>query len=61
MKWGPIDTAPQDGRFVLLFDPDPNIQEFWIAQYDDGRWWIQDREYTAYAPTHWMPLPEPPK
>jgi hypothetical protein len=61
MKWQPIETAPRDGtRF--------------IAHIANGMitvgFYIQSRHFAADSlgggqgdtrPTHWMPLPEPPK
>ncbi len=65
--WQPIDTAPKDGTWVLLTgghaaEPTgPCVVGFWDRDdwayaHWDGSW------YSIYeAPTHWMPLPEPPK
>lgn len=66
MKWEPIETAPKDGRFLLVYgrgwkDTIPSV-----ASYDDmfDAWAIYEDGslITSNAPpTHWMPLPEPPK
>ncbi len=58
--WQPISTAPKDKTRVLLFgggymetgyyDDSPRI-----GPYPNWRWPI------ALNPTHWMPLPNPPK
>lgn len=71
MDWQPIETAPKDGSYVLLFFPVRGVMR--------GRWnndayatkprpyWRHDleplygtREVRKYQPTHWMPLPPPP-
>lgn len=65
--WQPISTAPKDEGLILLFP-----SRCWCAEEDRGEvgYWcdgIQDwvafgptaEDY--YGPTHWMPLPEPPK
>lgn len=61
--WYPIETAPKDGTFVLL----TNERDFSVAKYGMLRcgspaWIVQGTclEMTP-EPTHWMPLPEPPK
>lgn len=68
--WQPIDTAPRDQRAILAVNersgkmyvcwraetifaetPDlPSVNEFYLPFAD----------YT-WKPTHWMPLPKPPK
>jgi hypothetical protein len=62
MEWQPIETAPKDGQHIILA-----LSEGWIGvgYYDD------DPEFSSLGwvvfgsgqqqPTHWMPLPEPPK
>lgn len=65
MEWQPIETAPKDGTFVLLFTACGCIEGFWsygeweqsvcAASYDMAHAYIECR------PTHWMPLPPPPK
>ena len=70
--WQPIETAPRDGLKVtshtfLLAHAD----EKWIRF---GKWYVQEgcwyysgtnersqwAQVRGDAPTHWMPLPEPP-
>lgn len=53
MEWQPIETAPKDGRVVLLCDQMGNR---WT---DSSHWHIKNG--CGLPPTHWMPLPEPPK
>lgn len=66
-RWQPIETAPKDGTNVVLASSErvtfgrwlDNSQtrwpwEGWITP--DGPWGPK----ATKAPTHWMPLPEPP-
>ena len=98
--WQPIETAPKDGRVVLLAtdykrgghdrvrcaywnssrtarwifkDKDTQVRDGWndtscwheFVSLDAGaQEWIDEEDRTfvrAFDPTHWMPLPEPPK
>ena len=62
-EWQPIETAPKDGTRVLAWEYPYYTVVFW----DDD----EEEPYTpcwkiSYGgdimdPTHWMPLPEPPK
>lgn len=60
-KWHPIETAPKDGRDVLLFTPSP-FNGITIGSWGKwiGGWGDQDGDMYP-DPTHWMPLPEPPE
>jgi len=64
--WKPIETAPQDGTFVLLYDDGykHSSNSYLIAQFDGGVWWGKKtnsgRAIIWQEATHWMPLPEPP-
>lgn len=56
MDWMPIDSAPLDGTWVLLWCGYgiPDLGFFGqLGQWEDSSNFIE--------PTHWMPLPEPPK
>lgn len=73
--WQPIETAPKDGTQILLFDPsgtwDPDLASFSprvaVGAWKDfpnghGEWRGYYSGLSAVEePTHWMPLPEPPK
>lgn len=58
MKWHPIETAAKIGDpTVLIFDPDLGVT--------DG-WWDNTRDVWTdglvdWTPTHWMPMPSPPR
>ena len=74
MEWQPIETAPKDGTDVLAWADGVVIVSFRMDDNDRtgnhyGNMWL-DNSYddfscglasVPYEPTHWMPLPEPPK
>ena len=59
MTWQPIETAPKDGREVLVF----GNNSYAVASFDGEEW--RDYGDIGWAgmygddnqPTHWMPLP----
>jgi hypothetical protein len=69
-EWQPIETAPRDGTRILATGGglDANME---VVSYlvDTGAWETpnyvlddRDNEAEGYSrPTHWMPLPAPPK
>ena len=68
-KWQPIETAPKEGRemFVVRAFRVSNGFTGW-REYTTDPWcvWRKDDGTFArwphhFAPTHWMPLPEPPE
>lgn len=74
ITWQPIETAPRDGRLVLLYRPlahkagDPvvtirkSISDTRLVfenTIPPGYGGYNFTEGSCYA-THWMPLPEPP-
>ena len=72
MNWQPIETAPKDGRFILLagdsgYYTTPLRVEVcrWYPEYRPLNPW-QNHANDAFSdgggpPLYWMPLPEPPK
>ena len=74
--WQPIETEPKDGESVLIWKPDERmVGEYMMAAYWDDRrggyvpvgGFHKQGYYSETAgrdqgyPTHWMPLPKPPK
>ena len=59
--WQPIETAP-DGVYVLIFDNgDIHVAKYYSRIKDWGITGDFCGMYNDVNPTHWMPLPEPPK
>jgi hypothetical protein len=58
-EWLPIETAPTDGTFVLLWAA--NESECAMVGYFGRRWELAHCDCAPFTPTHWMPLPDPPK
>jgi hypothetical protein len=61
MEWQPIETAPKDGTPALFYERNTYDYEIHLGYYDKGSWWNNLFEPYRFYPTHWMPLPEPPK
>ena len=57
-EWQPIETAPKDGSRFLFWNGDVVC----VGLYVNQKFFVaQGYPYTGIpAPTHWMPLPEPP-
>lgn len=63
-EWQPIETAPRDGTEILCCECVEIFIGFWSGNNVDGYWdsYEEGAHYIdSYSPTHWMPLPEPPK
>jgi hypothetical protein len=73
-EWAPIETAPKDGTKIIGYQPKTddegeiiNVMEWMPRQSwhrsDFTGLWVEahGEQYESYKPTHWMPLPEPPK
>lgn len=68
MEWKPIESAPKDGSKFLFIEEKGRIQvgrmdsewgggkSLFVCLTGTGADW-----YPSVNPTHWMPLPEPPK
>lgn len=71
-EWQPIETAPRDETTILVGNfRDPSWSFLQHVVYwnetdlgtPDHPWCINDTEEGLHKdyPTHWMPLPEPPR
>jgi hypothetical protein len=61
MGWQPIETAPKDGSPVLgVWQCLNQTWDYNVVQFSDDVWWNYYFD-GSHTPTHWMPLPEPPK
>lgn len=65
-EWQPIATAPKDGTEILLRGGPEN--QSWAVWVRKGNWARQRECWSVdmlppiqYPPTHWLPLPLPPK
>lgn len=68
MQWQPIETAPKDGTRLLAYWPpvfggdNAGCATTWWVVTSSGLFgWESPWEYADREPTHWMPLPEPPR
>jgi len=70
--WQPIETAPQDGSWVLLCGGRWACDNDWLPPVAVAQWegqgfcayWsaaVPDQDAAYDSPTHWMPLPPPPE
>jgi hypothetical protein len=79
-EWKPIETAPKDGRDILLSNNEErHYEDRWVVagSYEKRRYknsrggkltksgfynqFLDNDDDGPIYPTHWMPLPEPPK
>ena len=58
MEWQPIETAPKTGDMLLWDDFSIHIGKYY-PEYEC--FYAYDIAPPMCWPTHWMPLPEPPK
>ncbi len=67
MEWQPISTAPKDGTHIFLYEPyDHPCVAFYVTSPEWSGWMFADElladvKPEGPEPTHWMPLPPPPK
>lgn len=61
--WQPIETAPKDGTFFLAWNGNwRGVAQYFEPAYEDDPIWVDETtEFIHPPPTHWMPLPPPPK
>jgi hypothetical protein len=65
-NWQPIETAPKDQMILTIWDGTNNksglAARYWHVAFFDGHDWIEHEFNDVIdTPTHWMPLPDPPK
>lgn len=66
-QWQPIETSPKDGTVIDLWvPPRGRMTDYrYDNEYSDsGGMWCKYHSLVAISdgrPTHWMPLPDPPK
>ena len=58
LEWQPIENVPVS-TLVLLWLPSCS-DPYAIGMWNDGKW-LSDEGVIGHKPSHWMPLPEPPK
>lgn len=56
MKWKKIDSAPREGRKLILIVGASG----WPSVAYSNTWWVGGFSH-GLAPTHWMPLPKLPQ
>lgn len=64
MEWQPIETAPKDGTRILAWDGRSIHVAYWGWDNPANRLaWLGGHCRIDHIdqPTHWMPLPEPPR
>jgi hypothetical protein len=64
-EWQVIDTAPTDGRDILVCWANKPWFRPLIMHYEDGYFGTLTTDFQFFVqedmqPTHWMHLPEPP-
>lgn len=60
----PIKTAPKDGTEILAIQEGGHFIARWVETMIKRGWadsYPQEDDFFWINPTHWMPLPEPPK
>lgn len=68
-QWRPIKTAPKDGTYILLYRPaEDGRQKDAVREGKYHRYGMNDTwrvrsggVWDIDAPTHWMPMPNPPE
>ena len=68
-EWRPIESAPRDfgTRIIMGFAADeegyspPSYEGFWSEADQQWRMTSDPSWKSSPQPTHWMPLPAPPK
>lgn len=61
MPWNSIESAPRDGQAILAVDQGPTPVIIFWCDWLEAHWQPLGQAWREVSPTHWMPLPEPPK
>ncbi len=73
LVWQPIETAPKDGRGIIVIDMTAKTPEAGMGYWAGNVWSCVDptpgegidlatiQAITWVSPTHWMPLPPAPE
>lgn len=60
--WRSVDDPPKDGEEVLVYTAWHETMATLKVVYLNGAWWRKPgMQRLPSVPTHWRPLPEPPK
>ncbi len=59
-EWQPIETAPKNGGSILVYGRFGAIVTVFRSVFGD-KWLLSNGDGIIIKPTHWMPLPTPPK
>lgn len=64
-EWQIIETAPKDGTGIILWGPEWSTPDMGYWDVSGGYGWYSSMfgfpGIEELEPTHWMPIPEPPK
>lgn len=67
-EWQPIETAPLDGSILIgrgSYGQDDSDDMLAVAMRHQGGLWLRETAAAGFTipcqPTHWMPMPAPPK
>jgi hypothetical protein len=68
MDWQPIETAPRDGTWILVYEGDwidPRFVGHEVAHWSKSSFgnpaWRDSSDNVFDGATHWMPLPAAPQ
>ena len=61
--WLPIETAPRDGSWFLVYNPESSMAwaPFDIAGWNEDGFYCDTDSSVPTDATHWMPFPEQPR
>ncbi len=60
--WQPIETAPRGPMILYCYPKDGTQWSVGLAYYSvSGHWHDSEGIFRRVQPTHWMPLPDPPR